>query len=148
MLLMAGRRRPIRSSPSLLTTNEARVNKFYVDILDRNRNPNETYWLDQLNAGMSREAVALGIIRSSEGFTLLLNRGQGLQPLTARYTRPAANTHPEVPGLYQQVLRRNGDSGGINTFVPLLQAGTLNDFAVMRIMTESLEYLFNVGAFV
>lgn len=136
------------------TNNDQYVFWVYNDVLFRGDNQTATeraYWVTQLNNNTAtREAVALGIIRTSEGFTKLLDRGDPQLPVDSVYVRgtpggPGFN-RPLVPGLYQQVLRRIGDAGGINSFVAALTNGTTTDAGVIVTMTTSLEYLFQVGS--
>jgi len=76
----------------------------------------QTFYLQQLAAGISRTRVALQILSSQEAENSVVN------------------------GYYEQVLVRAGDLGGVNFFAGDLQNHTLRDEAVLAALLASDEY--------
>jgi hypothetical protein len=103
------------------TSNQRFVGQLYQTLLQR---PPESgglaAWTANLDQGVSRANVAMGIEQSEESRT------------------------NQVQGLYHQFLHRSADPSGLKTFVTVLRAGgTLEQ--VSTVLTSSTEYLQTQG---
>jgi hypothetical protein len=100
-------------------TNIGFVTAMYHDLLGRDPDAGAAIWTTRLNAGMSRPSAALGIIKSLEGMTYL------------------------VQTLYQRYLHRQADAGGIAGFTAALSRG-MHDEQVISTLVASNEYFTSI----
>lgn len=82
------------------------------------------YWINQMDAGISLEAVAAGFVNSAEFQALY-----GTSPTNAEF----------LTKLYQNVLHRTPDQGGYDWWLGHLNAGRLSRVTVLASFSESPE---------
>jgi hypothetical protein len=95
------------------STNDGWLSAVYLDVLGRGIDPSGlANWTQQLNAGVSRTAVANSILLSAEANTRL------------------------VEGFYLQYLGRPSDPSGLQGFVGQLTAGVSEESVIQQIVTS------------
>ncbi|HUY32624.1 MAG TPA: Ig-like domain-containing protein [Pirellulales bacterium] len=100
----------------LVTSHFQFVEKLYNDVLHRSGSDAEIlYWSEQIDAGVSRQSVALAIVNTPEARSFVIN------------------------GIYEQLLRRPVDLGGLLYWQGELQAG-LTPEEISAAIVSSGEY--------
>jgi len=100
----------------LVSSNFQFVEKLYLDVLHRAGTDAEVAsWTTQIDAGISRQSVALAFVNSYEGRTFTIN------------------------GIYEQLLKRSVDLGGLQFWESELQAGVTTE-QISAIIVSSGEY--------
>ncbi len=102
---------------------------YFPHFLGRSASPSDlSFWVGQLQAGMTNEQAIATIVGSAEYFS----------------TKGHNNITTFVQAGYEDILGRAADTGGLNLYVNALNAGTLTRTAVATILLSSNEYRTNL----